>query len=533
MVEPEVKEKQIPDRFWRELPGSVEAFLEKWPDYPSSHVRRGLCAGAPAIVDRFKRAIGAAVAAGDDPGALRETYGALLEDCERPELCTWATRAVKAGSATTAVAWVALAECPGDRVQELFERGGAPAGTLIEYWTGRSWHQDYQPRWNPPLVAALAEVAKAGDAWSTRSAAVLVSEVGEAAADTLLALHDELPAGDARDQLASSFSELEHPRARELFADYCRRFGDTDAVCQDDWSPLEGLITPGPEGDDAEAESPHCLERDGLRSLLAGGDADAALDTAECLAALAEADRAAAVAQARTVLSWGAGDPELESLARWLDAFPEAGQLEQALTDVGLLPRGPLPGARQGQDRLHPGAILAAAGPVHCFDLETDRFPNHHDRLLYAFVELAGPPIASALFEEEPPAFEHPDGGWVVAGRRVPEPPPGVKEGQPYRLRAYYQGRLYETDLQDYGDWYDLDRTLGLFNAMAADRGVSARAVTLPAGGQTACVLVAPPDAILAGLEAGLLQVGAGGAAERGREQERQMLEQMIQYGAE
>ncbi len=535
MIDPAVKEGSIPDRFWRELPGSVAAYEAKWPDYPAAHVRRGLCAGSPEIVARFKRAVGAAVAAGDDPEALRATYGKLLDRCERPEQCAWAREAVEAGSGAAAVAWMALAGCPGDAVQALFERGGAPAGALIDYWAGRSWSAEYRPGWNPPLAAALVEVARAGDVWNTRAAAVLLSEVGEAAAEPLLAIHDQLPAAEARDQIASSFSELEHPRARKLFAKYCQRVGDTDAVCRSDWSPLEGWIPPesGSEDED-EAESFDCLDDD-LEASLAAGDADAVYDTSQCLAELAGTDRAAAVAQARTVLSWhdgGTEGTELTALVTWLDAFPEAGQLEQALRDLGLLPRGPLPGARrQGVSGLHPGAVLAGSGPVHCFDLETGRFPNHHDRLLYDLVELAGPPIAAALFEEEAPAFEHPDGGWVVAGRTLDAPPPGITEGMPYRLRAYYRGRVYETDAQDFGDWYDLDRVLGLVNAMAADHGAADRLVTLPTGDQTACVLAAPRQAILAGIQAGLLQVGAGGAAERGRERERRELEQMLEQG--
>ncbi len=542
MIEPEVTEGPVPERFSRELPGSVAAFEATWPGspgggqmerYPAPHVRRGLCTGDPEIVSRFGAAVSAAVAAGDDPAELRATYGDLLTWCERPEQCAWATAAVEAGDDAAEVAWVALAQCPGDAVQALFERGGerggAPADTLIEYWTGRSWSEDYRPRWNPALIAALEAVARAGDPWQTRAAAVLVSESGEAAADTLLALHDDLPAGEARDQIASSFSELEHPRAKELFAEYCQRSGDTDSVCQSDWSPLEGFAAPGPE---PEGEPSNCLDREDLEALLAAGDADAAYDTADCLAELSTTDRVAAVAQARTVLSWNV-DAELGSLARWLDAFPEEGQLARALRDLGLLPRGPLPGTetRQSGAGLHPGEVLAASGPVYCFDLETDQFPNQHDRLLYDLAELAGPPLDAALFEEEAPPFEHPEGGWVVAGRTVAAPPHGTVEGMPYRLRAYLGGKIYQTDAQDYGDWYDLDRILGLLNGMAADQGAGSRVVTLPTGDQNACVLAAPGDAILAGIEAGLLQVGAGGAAERGRELERQALAQMLEQG--
>lgn len=524
----------VPERFSRELPGSVAEYEETWADYPLVNVSRGLCAGNPEVLGRFQRAVAAALASGDDPAELRDTYGQLLEWCERPEQCAWAATAVEAGGGLAEVGWVALAQCPGDTAQALFERGGAPADTLIEYWMGRSWLEGYTPRWNPAMVAALGEVARAGDPWKTRSAAVLVSEAGERAALPLLALYDELPAGEVRDQVASSFSEFTHPRAKELFAEYCERSSDTDAVCRPDWSPLEGLIEPESESE-VGSDSTNCLEPAGLEYLLTGGDLDAEYDTLECLNALLAVDRVAAIAQARTVHSWKLGETELGILVTWLDAFPEEGQLAQALRELGLLPRGPLPGVNNwpGELDLTPGDVMARSGPVSCFDLETGQFPNQHDRLLYDLSELAGPPLDAAVFEEVAPPFELSDGGWWVAGHRVDTPPPGVTEGMPYRLRAFLGGRIYETDAQDFGDWYDLDRVLGLLNAVAAAQGVQIRAVALPTGDQTVCVLVAPREAILAGIQAGLLQVATGGATERALKQEQQALEQLEQQGLE
>ncbi len=524
IVEPRVTEGPVAEHFSRELPGSVADFEATWADYPSAHVRRGLCAGDQEILSRFEQAVGAAVAAGDDPAVLRETYGDLLEWCQRPEQCAWAMAAVEAGGGAAEVAWVALAQCPGAAVQALFERGGAPADTLIEYWAGRSWGDDYTPRLNPHMVAALSEVAAAGDVWKTRAAAVLVSDAGEPAAETLLALWDSLPAGEVRDQIVPSFIELDHPRAKELFAEYCSRSADTDAVCSSDWSPLQGLIEPGSESPPSD-----CAGHEGLEQLLADGDPQALADTSACLYELAESDRAAAVAEARTILPWDVGF----ALAGWLDAFPEHGQLEAALRELGLLPRGPLPGTEVWRSELGlpPGEVLAGSGPVYCFDLETGQFPNQHDRLLYDLAELAGPPLNVAFFEEEAPPFELADGSWMVGGRKVDVPPLGIAEGTPYRLRAYLGGRQYETDAQDFGDWYDLDRVLGLLNAVATAQGATARAVTLPTSDQTACVLLAPGEAILAGIQAGLLEVGTGGATERARELERQMLEQLVEQG--
>jgi hypothetical protein len=445
MAVPRVRESPIPERFTRELPARVADFEAQAADYPLVHVRKKLCAGDAEVLGRFSRAVNAAAAAGDDLDALRRSYGSLLEWCGRPELCAWAARTVDGDGAAAELAWAALPLCGGHEVEALFERLDAPAATVVEYWSTRYWRDDFVPRWRPALASALGEVARAGDARATRQAADLVSRSGTAAAEPLVALHDELPPGEPRDAVAASLGALSHPRAQEIFREYCAR-AERDLACRTDPDFDEGTEDP--------AEPP---------------------------------------------------------------AAPVDGELEEKLRSLGLFVRGPLPGTENWLSGAHtPAEVLKRSGPVHCFDVETDQHPNEHDALLYDLAELAGPPLDRAVFEEEPPPRE---------------------DEKPYRLRAYLDGRAYETDAENFGDWYDLDRVLGLLNAMAADQGAAARVVALPTDDQTACVLAAPREAILAGIEEGLLELGdAGDAMDAGKEFEDEVMRKLreaVEAGAD
>jgi hypothetical protein len=204
--------------------------------------------------------------------------------------------------------------------------------------------------------------------------------------------------------------------------------------------------------------------------------------------------------------------------------------LARRLRESGLLWRGPLDDG--GNPLPSPGAtaaeILTATGPVHCFDVETGQYPNEHDGLLYDLAELAGPPLAEAVFEEEPPPIEVEHGRWLYKGREMTSLPPEVRLGQPYVLRAHLAGQVYETDAQDLGDWYDLDQVLALLNAVAAHRQSDVRLATLPTGDQTACVIAAPAKVLRAAVQSGLLKVeSAGKAAEAGKGFEAEVLRQL------
>jgi hypothetical protein len=149
--------------------------------------------------------------------------------------------------------------------------------------------------------------------------------------------------------------------------------------------------------------------------------------------------------------------------------------------------------------------VLLAAGQAHWFDVETGFYPNQHDSLMRYLAALASPDLDDVVFEEVAPEIEDETG--------------------PYELLAYSEGKLLTIQAENLEDWYDLDAVLELINAVMAERKHASRFVVLATGDQTAIVVAAPPAAIAQAVEAGLLELGAEGEAERlGKEFEERVL---------
>lgn len=449
-----VSEEPAPARFAAELPATVAAFEAEVRTLPRAFLEHRLCAGDVEVVARLERAVGAAAAtaSGDE---LRESYGTLLSWCGRPEVCEWTRAAIERGGALAEVAWVGLAQCPGADQDPLFESGRAPARELVTYWSNREWQEDFVARHVPALVPALRRAVELGDAFLVRRAALLLGGDGDPrGVAALVELHAELAPGATRDQVATGLGKATTPEARAIFDELCRRPGRREPMCS----------------------------------------ADADLVQVQQLSGLPTESEAV-----------GSAPP---------DPAPKA-----ELEELGLLWRGPLPveaGFALEEEASTPREArewLVSSGPVHCFDVETGEYPNGHDALLFELAELAGPPLAAALFAEGAPPIRIEESKWLVAGAEVDRLPAGVVEGEPYRLTGYLDERAFAVDAQDFGDWYDLDQVLGLLNAMAIDRGTAIRFVVLPTEDQTACVLAAPRDAILAGVASGLLELGGADAA--------------------
>ncbi len=272
-AEAAIAEAAVPERFHRELPATVAAFETTWNEYPSAHIRKLLCAGDPEMGERFARAVAAAAAAGDPPEKLRSTYGQLLEWCDRPEGCRWAREAIAGGEPVAEVAWVALARC-GAEAEALFDSPLAPAGLVIEYWSDRSWHDDYEPRFVPALSQALWRVAQDDQTMLTRRGAMLLGRADDPqSARTLLSLYDTLSEGETRDAIVTAMGDLSSPRARQLFEEYCERSEGRDPVCSSDWQttaeeetfPVPSLVT-DPEASELAAR----LEELGLLQPVSG-----------------------------------------------------------------------------------------------------------------------------------------------------------------------------------------------------------------------------------------------------------------------
>lgn len=144
-------------------------------------------------------------------------------------------------------------------------------------------------------------------------------------------------------------------------------------------------------------------------------------------------------------------------------------------------------------------AILTSAGTAHWFDVETGLFPNRHDSLARTLAALASPALDDVVFEEVPPTMDERTG----------------EESGPYALTAYVDGRRLRLDAENHGDWYDVDAVVRLLNAVAAQREVDVRYATLATDDQMAVVVAAPPAALRAGVDAGVIAPGDATDAER------------------
>lgn len=229
---------------------------------------------------------------------------------------------------------------------------------------------------------------------------------------------------------------------------------------------------------------------------LADGEPAATSRVTDCLKALARADRPAAVRQARALLSGGIKRDTglmLGPLARTLVAFPEEGQLKGYLARLGVLS-----GAGAGvpiDQPLTADEYLRLQGRLYDFDVETGTFPNGHNWLLEHLAALADSGLKSATFEETPPT--DPD-----------------DEEQPYLLTGRLDGRTWQLQAANYGDWYDVTAVLALLNRMATEGGYPERFITLDTGDQSALVVAVNQTALRELVTRGLFELAD---AERAR----------------
>lgn len=172
-------------------------------------------------------------------------------------------------------------------------------------------------------------------------------------------------------------------------------------------------------------------------------------------------------------------------------AASDVSVMRQKLADAGFPGMADTPA--QSFDSADATSMLAVAGHVYAFDAETDQFPNEHDALLRKLAPLVQPALADTVFEEQFPDAE--DG--------------------PYRLIAYLDGKRYQMQARNLGDWYDVDAVLLLLNTILADRGRSERFANLHTGDQVALVVGGPQTAITSAFESGLLESGDAGEAEQ------------------
>jgi hypothetical protein len=191
------------------------------------------------------------------------------------------------------------------------------------------------------------------------------------------------------------------------------------------------------------------------------------------------------------------------------------------LAEVGLLTREEVAAglaAQRQADEVGDGVfartldLLARAGRLAWFDVETDETPVRHDLLLGELAAVTGGALEIEAAHERwvGPAAE--EGGDAKGGD-------GEDEEGRYQVEFIASDRLYRFTCEDFGDWYDLEAVLAAANRALADAGAAGRLVGLATGGQDAAYLFAAPEvaALAAGKGVFELERSADAGREAGR----------------
>lgn len=440
-----------PARFAAGWPSSTAA-LETWHEdadaLPISHALDGLLAGDASLFERLAAA-SLAVSDAERAGWVVRLQALLRFKTVRAGFCTNARPAFEGPpSALREVAAASFMHgclVPADR--PLVLRADTPTGAVIEYFTRRDAFDDAPlPPWDDRLVVAVRAEYDAATAPHDKrwAAAALLRHPDPRAEAALLALYREAPPGDDRIKLAMLLRDGKSDEARAIGHSVCDEQPDS-APCTDERKRREFSAR---------------MRADGFEVY----DEDTPL-------------------------------PPLEP-ARVADPPEQVRSAVDGLIALGFdRLRGLDPNGIATAD---PWAILAKAGLVHGFDVETGMFPNAHDSLMRELAALIEGAFAGALFDEIPPLLDEDD----------------EEETGPYRLSIYLGGKRYRIDAANHGDWYDLEAVLELMKAVLADRGSRDRLFIAETDGQFVSVVAATPGAYRKAVAAKLFEFADPGAAE-------------------
>lgn len=135
-------------------------------------------------------------------------------------------------------------------------------------------------------------------------------------------------------------------------------------------------------------------------------------------------------------------------------------------------------------------SFLAKAKRAVVFDAESGSVPCRHDLLVGEFSR-----ASAGHFRPEV----------VLESYRSEEP---AARGGRYRLQFVHAGKVYRTELQDHGDWYDVAGVVGLIHRALSDAGVAERFVPVNTGDQTAIWIFGPPEAVRRWVETTQHEIG-------------------------
>lgn len=256
---------------------------------------------------------------------------------------------------------------------------------------------------------------------------------------------------------------------------------------------------------------------------------------APCLRELAALDRDRAVALVRAPgrRGWGISSP-VTAYARTLQRFPEPGELEAELRDLGLISSGDPTTDRPGSGAILPTEVLERSRRLIRFNPScSDRYCEHAP-MLYRLIDLVSPALDDVVLAERWPALEEIDLGTgpskvatsiggIPVTLKLAESAAGsfdaeayeslrtaIEEARrsPHLLTAYARGRSYRLHIRQLGGWYDLEAMIAGLNAILADRGSDLRYATLdPHCAPCAVVVAGPRDGLAEASFRGLIEV--------------------------
>jgi hypothetical protein len=439
-----------PARFsgaWPSSSAALESWFEDADALPVNHALDGLLAGDAGLFERLRIA-SLAVPDRDRSRWVKQLQSLLEFRTVHEGFCANARPAMEGAPSVVrdvvAPSFVEGCLLPGDR--PLVLRADTPVNAVIDYFAPTySSDGTPAPEWDDRFETAVrAEFSAAGNAYAKRRAAAALTRHPDPRAEALLlALYREAPEGDDKIQLGMLLRRGKTAEARAI----------GNSIC---------------------AEHP---------------------DSQPCQAERASRELTARLREAGLEVFSDDEVPPPAEPAEPADAPNEVQAMAERLIGVGF---DRVRGLDVAQLRMADAlAILAEAGYLHGFDVETGVFPNAHDSLMRELAVLAGDPFAGALFEEIPPVFDEGSGD------------EGDEEIGPYRLSVYLDGKRYRIDAKNYGDWYDLEAVLTLMNTILSDRQSSFRLFPLDTGDQTAIIIAAPPDVFRKAVAADLFEAAA------------------------
>jgi hypothetical protein len=513
VARPLMTREPVPGRFAAPLPSSLAAVRAHTSYPPQPYIQAMLIADGAGMRARLTDAVTRATAAGAIDDDLAGWYANLFGYALDARTCAWIARAAAGKNAAARAVFVrALVRCDGLEGLALITRDDMPDAVIVDWFFERTF-DDALPYSERVARAAAAIARTATEEFEVRKVGfVFARMIGDEPVAKMTELQKSIADPVRRARIGLGMLRSASPAGRAIGRKACaHRAVAFDAMCNGYTEPehqapatLDELVrAPDEDNLPALAKQPRELVIDAATQCVKSGKL---YERLSCLGLLADRERSKAVELAPGL----ADDPDpdhapLARAARTLVAFPAPGALERELVRLGFSPR-PTTGRAPELGPLTVEDGLLASGRMTNFDVETGQWPNEHDELMFDLARIAEPGLAGVVFEEVPP----------------------LEDKGAYELRAYFDGMRYAVPAENLGDWYDLDATLGLLNAVLIARKSELRFTVLPTGDQTANVVAGPAKGIRALVDARLIDVAAASdAATAGKEFEDRVFEQL------